>query len=417
MLLSNNNPTADKCVYFDKNVLIINNKTMKLILIIGLLFSVLNLSSSAQSWNVEWQGTSEKPVQDYFADIAPTSGGGFVVLGSEGAPPSGNLYLICYDDKGNMLWNKTFDTPNNDVPQRIRCMANGNLLILGQTTTETSAKTFILKTDASGTEKWRTEPDTTKHCLGNDIISLPDNGFLLCGSTQNSEGNQQLWLARYSENGEMLWARSYAENLQGSIISGKLLPTKGFVLSARVQGNSKNDCDIMVLRTDSLGHEIWTNHIKSPNTQEWPECICCSPDSCFVLAGWAGNCLNDINSEYPVFDHNMLIKKIDQDGKLLWSRSIDSEGSEGGNAVSVRSDGNLIVAGAKLTSFSGKIGPWLLLVNSEGETLDEHMLNMPFDQASEIINTPDSGFVVIGPGYHDKLNRRSNGWIIKFSPL
>ena len=388
---------------------------MKSFLTTSLFFFISVFFLNAQPWNIEWQYMSDKQSLDYLADIDQMPDGSFVVLGCEEAGNSTSLQLFHVDGKGNTLWSQSLNAAGNNIPKKVKCMENGDFLVLGQTGDENSNKTLLLRTDLNGTEIWQSWLDTTQNLTGNDIVSLPDNGFLIAGSSGNQQ--KQMWVARFDEKGQLIWNKNYHTNLQGSIASAKLLPTGEFVLSARVQGTSKNDCDIMVIRTDNSGNEIWSNQIKSPQAQEWPECICCSPDSTFIVVGWAGNCLNDINSEYPVFDHDLLVKKLDQNGKVLWSRSIDSEGSEGGNSVVVRPDGHFIVAGAKLTSFSGKIGPWLLHLDTDGNTLDESMLNMRFDQASKIINTSDGGFAVVGPGLHDKLNTRSDGWIVKFSGM
>ena len=82
----------------------------------------------------------------------------------------------------------------------------------------------------------------------------------------------------------------------------------------------------------------------------------------------------------------------------------------------VRADGKILLAGKKETSFLGKVGPWLLLSNENGEVLDDLLLPFKFnkDQAAGIINTSDGGFVVIGPGEIDLDYTRSDGWIRKY---
>ena len=151
----------------------------------------------------------------------------------------------------------------------------------------------------------------------------------------------------------------------------------------------------------------------------WPECICCSPDSCFILAGWQGNCLGDIEAEEPIFDYDMVVNKLDCTGKVLWTKNFDREGSEGGNAITIRPDGDFIVAGIKATSFTGQVGPWLIHLSAEGEIKDEKLIPFHFnnDHAIKVINTSDGGFVVIGPGVQEENNLRSNGWIMKFASL
>ncbi len=159
------------------------------------------------------------------------------------------------------------------------------------------------------------------------------------------------------------------------------------------------------------------NRMQASKSREWAECVCCSPDSCFMLVGWVGNCLNDIDSEYPIFDFDLVLKKIDCNGKELWSKSFDAEGSEGGNAITIRPGGNMLLAGVKLTSFSGKVGPWIIETDSQGKILNETLLNLKLTQACKVINTSDGGFVVIGPGMNEKINSLSDGWIAKFAEL
>jgi hypothetical protein len=53
----------------------------------------------------------------------------------------------------------------------------------------------------------------------------------------------------------------------------------------------------------------------------------------------------------------------------------------------------------------------------DGNILDEQLLNMQLEQASKAIVAPDGGIVVIGPGMNERLNPRSDGWIMKFSEL
>lgn len=378
-------------------------------------FCLLALFSNAQTWDIEWQYTSNKQNQDYFADIDQTSDGSFIVLGCESTNKSSDLCLSLYDERGVAIWSQTFGTAKNDIPCKVKSMENGDFLILGKTSDEGVAKTLLLKTDSNGNEIWRILLDSTKNEVGNDLIPLPDNEFLLAGSSGIDKN--QMWLARFNEDGKIAWTKNFHPDIQGSITSVKILPNNELLMSARVQGTNKNDCDIALMRTDNLGNEVWFNHLSSPKIKEWPQCVCCSPDSSIIMVGWSGACLNDINSEYPVFDFDVVVKKFSANGKLIWTKSFDGEGSEGGNAVTVLPDGNFIIAGIKATSFSGKIGPWLLLLDSNGNIVNETLLNMRLEQAAKAIVAPDGGIVVIGPGINDRLSSRSDSWIIKFAGL
>jgi hypothetical protein len=129
--------------------------------------------------------------------------------------------------------------------------------------------------------------------------------------------------------------------------------------------------------------------------------------------------MNDINSENPIFDFDLSLVKLDKNGNIVWTKNIKREGSEGGNSVAIRPNGKFVIAGVKATSFAGKIGPWFLLVDSDGKEISEHLMRSQCngDRGVKVINCRDGGVVAIGPGLQDESNKRSNGWIVKFAGL
>jgi hypothetical protein len=82
----------------------------------------------------------------------------------------------------------------------------------------------------------------------------------------------------------------------------------------------------------------------------------------------------------------------------------------------VRPDEKILLGGKKETSFLGRVGSWLLVTDQEGTVVSEMVFPFNFgnDQAVEIINSSDGGFVVIGPGELDLNQQNSDGWIKKF---
>ncbi|WP_340111659.1 hypothetical protein [Maribellus mangrovi] len=388
---------------------------MKSICFSALILLVLTTPVVSQSWNMEWEKLSGINTQDFYSDITLAPDGGFIVLGSVGAGSAADLYLVKYNSEGDTLWSRTLVSPGNNIPGKLICLPNDDLLILSKSTEDEKTSTHLKRTGKNGQLKW--ESTLENAYTGNDIVSVSESEFMIVGSkTESGAETPHIWLAKINEKGEIIREKTYAG--KGCANSIKQMPNGQFIIGAQIAGKVKNDCDAAVIRTDSDGNEIWFSHLPSPNSKEWPQCVCCSPiDSSFIMVGWGGLCLNDITSEYPVFDFDVVVKKLSADGKLIWTKSIDGEGSEGGNNINILPDGDFIIAGTKATSFSGKVGPWLLRIDQSGNVIDETLLNMRLEQASKAIIAPDGGIVVIGPGMNERLNPRSDGWIIKFSEL
>jgi hypothetical protein len=357
---------------------------------------------------------------DFFTDVIEDANSGYTVVGAKMVKSrSLDIWILRFNTDGDTIWTKTLGTANKDIPKNIIQLADKNYLITASAQKENQDLLLLTKVDEKGTTIWQHIFETNEYFTANDIVQLNEESFAVIGAKGPNQQTTKQWMAAFSQTGEMMWEKLFNNDLNGCLKSIKKLPDEGFAMTGNLGEPSKNDCDICVLRTNKQGELLWSSRVKSPGIKMWPECICCSPDSCFMVVGWQGNCLNDINSADPVFDYDMVLNKIDCEGKILWTKIFDREGSEGGNAVTIRPNGNFIVAGIKATSFLGKIGPWLLYVDANGNELGEKLLPFNFnnDQITKVINCSDGGFLVIGPGIQDATNTRSNGWIMKFAEL
>ncbi|QIA06279.1 hypothetical protein [Draconibacterium halophilum] len=376
-------------------------------------------SSVAQIPEPEWNKQSGTRDCDFYTDIIEDANKGYTVSGA--VKVDGHLFdfqLIRFAENGDTLWTKSIGTEKHEIPKRLTQLTDKSYVLLGTSAEGETQSCLLVRLDENGTEIWR-KTLSADYLSVEDIISLPENHFAIAGSKSENPDDPKIWMATLDENGGITMERLFMTDMSGCARSIKKLPDGDFALAAQISETGENSCDIVAIRISYTGKAKWYSWIKTPDQKVWPECICCSPDSAFMIVGWNGKCLNDINSENPIFDYDLVLNKINSTGEILWTKSVDREGSEGGNALTIRPDGTFIVAGIKATSFIGKIGPWLLNIDADGNELNEKLLRLRFnnDHASRIINSSDGGFVVIGPGLQEETNTRSDGWIIKFGAL
>ncbi|HKI89612.1 MAG TPA: hypothetical protein VKA38_11335 [Draconibacterium sp.] len=383
------------------------------------LFILFHISALGQNWDIEWEKKMGTQNLDVFTDVIQNNESGFTVIGTtfpEGKQDM-DFWLIKFSAAGDLVWSKTMGTANNDFPSSLEQCNDGGYIISGKTQVgDNIFKAFLLKTDNNGSEIWQKILEKDGWENATNVIVTNDESFVVSGEELTSDGNKNIWLAKLTGEGEFVWEKSYGENKAASPASLKKLPDGGFAMAGQISEKGSKDSDLWIFRFDKNGEKMWDTQVKSPGINMLPECICCSPDSNIVAVGWYGTCMNDLNSADPIFDYDLFITQISSKGKFLWTKNIDSEGSEGGNAVVIRPDGKFLLAGKKETSYLGRIGPWLLLTDKKGTVLSELVLPFIFngDQAAKIINTSDGGFVVIGPGDIDPDKTRSDGWIKKF---
>nr|WP_321354151.1 hypothetical protein [uncultured Draconibacterium sp.] len=391
----------------------------RILLFICTFLILLRMQTQAQITEPKWTKQSGVSGCDFYTDVIEDTNSGYTITGAlkqEGN--SFDIQILRFDENGEILWQKIIGTTAKEIPKRITQLNDKSYVVIGTSVENDKESCLLLRLDADGNELWRKTLES-EYLSVEDIISLPENHFAIAGSKGENPEDPKILMATFNENGETTMERLFMTNMSGCARSIKRLPDGDYALAAQVSETGKNNCDIVAIRISYVGKAKWYSWIKTPDQKVWPECICCSPDSTFMIVGWNGKCLSDINSDDPIFDYDLVLNKINTTGEILWTKSVDREGSEGGNALTIRPDGTFIIAGIKATSFLGKVGPWLLNIDPDGNELNEKLLNLHFnnDNASRIINSSDGGFVVIGPGLQDETNTRSDGWIIKFGAL
>ncbi len=391
----------------------------KRIVLTSILF-VFILSGYSQTWKVEWNREYKTSQMNCFVDVVETSDRGFTAFGAQ-IQKEGNLcglWLLRLNEKGDTLWTKSFANGFKETPKKLVKMHDGGYLLIASRSGDTSENLYLIRTDDLGKPVWEKIFDSGLIYTGEDAIALSSGGFVLVGSKKSVQNSESLWMAEFDDKGDAVWEKLLAQGFTGCCKSVKQLPEGGFAVTGTVLKKGKQQGEMWLARTKPNGEALWETKIPSGDTNLWPECLCCSPDSCFIAVGWQGTCLNGWDADEPIVDYDLLLVKLDCKGKVLWKKAFDREGSEGGNAVLRRPDGNFVVAGVKATSFLGKVGPWLMLVDPQGNMLSETLIPFHFnsDQAIKVINSSDSGVVVIGPGFRESLER-CYGWMMKFTEL
>jgi hypothetical protein len=384
-----------------------------------LLVLITPITSIGQGFQTEWEKQFGGQVFNSFADVVENSNGTYSVLGSVDRQGTAacELWLIHFSYQGDTLGSQRFSNEGMDYPVRLaKFPDNGYLLAALNGAAGGSQTPWIIRTDQTGNELWRKSfPEATT--TGRTDIAINDAGTIWWLNTVSDEkATSVARVSQLNDAGEILNTFTIKENQEIHAHAIRVLPDNSLAISGQTD-LGKGTSAMWVMRLDPGGEVIWKSTIPGTGRKISPECICCTPDNNIVIAGWIGSCMNpDAAPADQIFDFDLMLTKIDNKGKIVWTKNYDREGSEGGNAVAIQPDGNILVAGKCETSFSGTIGPWILNIDKTGKKITDQVDRFRFsgDQASRIINTADGGFLMVGPGTINPEYRRSNGWIKKF---
>ena len=358
--------------------------------------------------------THDFPGAIQISDVTETTDGRLLVLGTN---RNQHLWLLCLDGRGDTLWSRTYQQSGANRSARIIQPSDNHIVMASVAGNETVGfLPWLLCTDATGKELWRATGDPQGSNPSTDVGYDSDGNLWWLTILQGAPKSTRL--SRRDMEGAERAQHIYTDNFD---FEGRTL----WVLadgSVAISGSRKKTgiSEVWTMRIDPEGKELWRLVQPQASAMNYPECICCMPDNTLLVAGTTGVVMNpDAAPEDQVVDRNVMVSKIDPTGKLLWTKQHDREGCETGNALVVTDQGDILVAGGCETSYTGTLGPWLLLLNRQGEKVDDQVDRFRFmgDHASRIIQTSDGGFVLAGPGRIAADTRRQLGWIKKVGPL
>lgn len=156
-------------------------------------------------------------------------------------------------------WRRTLDGLLN--PADI-CLTpdGGAVLIANSVPGGTQDRQIVLtKTDQDGKVQWQKSLGDAGDDEGRAVILTADHQIAVAGKVSYLANNGDAVLALYDLSGKQLWERNYNYGVLDDAKCLRQLPDKGFMLAVEA------DNQLRLLRTDSLGEELWVKNYPSTN--------------------------------------------------------------------------------------------------------------------------------------------------------
>lgn len=375
----------------------------------------------AQIPEVLWEKQYELNASCYFADVLETAYGGFLLAGAvQGPADSGyDVMLVRCNASGDTLGTVRYRNFGDDIPTKIlSCNGNGYLLAFVNQGDDKEYTSRLLVLDNEFNVLW------TKKA--GELLAIPHTDAFV-----DSSGTIW-WLNTHTRSGgaaEVVVSKlDSGGNLLQDIVLNDALPAEGYAIRGMPDGSfaaalkgtpAGKNSSVRIVRFTDNGTITWQADVDGEGRCLTPQCLCCAPDNNLVIGGWAGLCYNpDAPEAEQIWDYDYLLIKLDEKGNPAWRKFYNREGSEKGTAVAVLPDGKILAGGKCETSFSGKVGPWLMLIDGNGNQLSEQLFKFCFvkDQVARLIATSDGGVLMVGPGFTD-ANVHQTGWVRKLNPI
>ena len=318
-----------------------------------------------------------------------------------------------YTQAPDTLWSGTYGGSANDHSHMCKETSDGGYIIAGETNSYGAGEydAYIVKLDANGDFEWDATYGTAGvHEHAQDIHETADGGYIWFGLLNTGPTGRDYWLVKIDSLGQVLWDSTYGLP-DGPYVGddGNMMDITsdgGYALFGNTDSHGAGGVDAWLVRTDSLGHTLWTMTYGGATTHELALAGQETSDKGFIMGG-----IYATSTSYDDFD--VLLIKTDSLGDTLWTKTYGGPGYDDCYGVQQTIDGGYILAG-QTVSGSGNGDVWLLKTFTNGDTAWTRTYGTAqMDWGTTVQQTSDSGFIIAATY---GLNGR-DAWLIKTDTL
>ena len=375
--------------------------------------------NGAQNWTPAWQPldtaagrkptwsrTFEGPDYGAFFDIVLTGDGNVLAAGTTNhlhmPPYSGDALLMKLTLDGDVLWERTWGGEGYEQAWSVTLADDGGYYVFGETDSYGAGDRdfFLLKIGEDGSEDWFKTYGRARREWPYGMLRLSNGDLLIYGFTEPEAGNDRdQYALRLASDGQVVWEYTVSGPGEELVIDALEMAEGDLVLAVIAEEDGK------LVKLDADGNVLWTQRYELAVWQ-YASQIAQTDDGGFLLAGfamsngsrrqadtWLARCGptgelewqtsfgDEAHDDYATslirlrdgtyltggIGNGMLLSRVDQDGNVLWRRSLAGQSVYGADALIELEDGGYLVAGFVQITNGRSYDAILLRTDAEGQ--------------------------------------------------
>jgi hypothetical protein len=163
--------------------------------------------------------------------------------------------------------------------------------------------------------------------------------------------------------------------------------------------------DVWLIKTDNKGNMIW-GKIFGGRGDDMGSSVMQTNDGGYIITGYTRS--------YGNGNKDVWLLKTDENGQKIWDRTFGYGDFDSGSEVKQTSDDGYIIVGNVNTSGGGRGDIWLIKVDSNGNKLwDKSFGGRGHNYGESIQQTSDGGYIIIGSSWVPGETNSYDIWLIK----
>ncbi|NOY96966.1 MAG: T9SS type A sorting domain-containing protein [Chlorobi bacterium] len=350
--------------------------------------------------------------------------------GTEEIPIFGQQALFYKIDKqgGETIW-KSYAVTNShyyygNVGGAMVKTSDGNFVMVNTHGIEDIAAT-LFKVDTDLDTIWKRDYNVSISTIVVNCIETTDKGFMLVGWVQQTEeGYSDLLLLKTDSLGNYQWHKAFGDVSMAQKGTNVMKTPDGGYLIGGLNWDPPvyESLDAMVIKTDSLGNEEWTNYFGNPDVDDDMAIVTSTIEGYYLIA--------TVNGEWTLNPYNgsragrMLLNYIDIDGNTIWAKKIGPTRFNFWIKNMRKTNDGYIITGFSFETDSVTFqhySGWIMKLDNNLDSVwyrdyihgDENWESFLYDT----YHTSDNGYVAVGYSRPDVGGTSNKMWILKVDSM
>jgi len=289
----------------------------------------------------------------------------------------------------------------SDCAIEVQQTTDGGYIIIGFTETYSTGirDVWLIKTDSNGNEQWNKTWGRTDSDIAQAGLQTNDGGFVLAGQGRwPSTWDADFWLIKTYNNGNEQWNKRYGISvLDETAFSVQQTSDGGYTMAGNAASYGNEDIDVMVIKTDSNGNEVWSKTFGGEDRDRgWS--LKQTADGGFIVVG--------VTESYGNANDDVWLIKIDSNGNEGWNKILGGSSDDSGHDILLTSDGGYIILGSTSSNGDNDNDFWLIKTDSNGDKQWDktwsgadsnwYIETLGYSGGLSIKKTSDNGYILTG---------------------
>lgn len=251
-----------------------------------------------------------------------------------------------------------------------------------------------------------------------DVIQTPDGGYLAIGYTNSIDGDISLnhgdrdyWVIKTNSFGELEWQKSYggSENDYGNSVC--LGIDGGYVLAGETSSSdgdisaNHGESDFWIVKIDDFGNIQWQKTYGGSQFENASSIIQTS-DGFYIVAGNSSSLDGDVTGHTGIEWMDYWVIKLDINGNIIWQNCLGSTETDEAYQIIETTDGGFVIVGSSDGSDGDVVGNWgntdywIVKLDHEGNLIWQKVFGgSDSDIAHSVVEKENGGFICAGDTY------------------